>query len=82
MFHMENETTPGTPPETPTRDALMSALAELTRKGSPAISSLAQWVLAQPQELAFHSVRGLAEAARRQRQHGLPAGTCAGVLGL
>jgi DNA-binding MurR/RpiR family transcriptional regulator len=63
VFHMTNGTTPETPTETPTRDALMRALAQLTREGSPAISGLAQWVLEQPQELAFHSVRGLAEAA-------------------
>jgi len=63
MFHMANDAAPDTLPETPTRDDLMRALAELTREGSPAIAGLAQWVLEQPQELAFHSVRGLAEAA-------------------
>ncbi len=50
-------------PDTPTLDELSRALAELTREGTPAISGLAQWVLEQPQELAFHSVRGLADAA-------------------
>jgi len=31
------------------------------RDGSPAISQLAAWALDHPQEMAFHSLRGLAE---------------------
>lgn len=42
-------------------DDLKRALARLARDGSPAISRLAQWALEHPQEIAFHSVRGLAE---------------------
>lgn len=42
-------------------DDLKRALAELARGGSPAISRLAQWALEHPQEIAFHSLRGLAD---------------------
>lgn len=42
-------------------DDLKRALAQLARDGSPAIARLAQWSLEHPQEIAFHSVRGLAE---------------------
>jgi len=57
MFHMA---------ETATFDArslddLRQDLAGLVRDGSPAIGRLAQWALDHPQEMAFHSVRGLAE---------------------
>lgn len=42
-------------------DDLRRDLAALVRDGSPAIARLAQWALDHPQEIAFHSVRGLAE---------------------
>lgn len=45
-------------------DDLSRDLARLARDGSPAIARLAQWVLDRPQELAFHSVRGLAELSQ------------------
>ncbi len=48
---------------TRTLDDLSRDLAALAREGSPAIASLAQWVLERPQEIAFNSVRGLAELA-------------------
>ncbi len=47
--------------EDPSLDDLRQSLAELSRKGSPAIAALAQWVLEHPQEIAFQSVRGLAQ---------------------
>jgi len=50
-------------PMTKTLDDLSRDLAALAREGSPAIASLAQWVLERPQEIAFNSVRGLAELA-------------------
>jgi hypothetical protein len=52
-------------PKTTTRtlEDLSRDLAALAREGSPAIASLAQWVLERPQEIAFNSVRGLAELA-------------------
>jgi DNA-binding MurR/RpiR family transcriptional regulator len=42
-------------------DDLRRDLAELARTGSPAIARLAHWVLEHPQEIAFQSVRGLAD---------------------
>lgn len=57
MFPMS----PNAPPDARTLDDLSRDLADLARDGSPAIARLAQWVLDQPQEVAFHSVRGLAE---------------------
>jgi DNA-binding MurR/RpiR family transcriptional regulator len=48
---------------TRTLEDLSRDLAALAREGSPAIASLAQWVLERPQEIAFNSVRGLAELA-------------------
>lgn len=50
-------------PTTKTLDDLSRDLAVLAREGSPAIASLAQWLLERPQEIAFNSVRGLAELA-------------------
>ena len=44
-------------------DALSRALATLVHEGSPAISGFAAWALDHPQEMAFHSVRGLARLA-------------------
>jgi DNA-binding MurR/RpiR family transcriptional regulator len=42
-------------------DDLSRALAHLVRDGSPAIARFAKWALEHPQEIAFHSVRGLAD---------------------
>lgn len=42
-------------------DDLSRGLATIAREGSPAIARLAQWALEHPQEMAFHSVRGLAD---------------------
>ncbi len=54
---------PGTPSETRSLDELRQALADLARTGTPAIAGLAAWALEHTQELAFHSVRGLARRA-------------------
>jgi len=48
-------------PAEPTMDTLSRALARLVRTGSPAIAKCAAWALDHPQEMAFHSVRGLSE---------------------
>lgn len=56
MFHMSNA-----PPPPRSLDDLSRALATLVRDGSPAISRLATWLLENPQEIAFQSVRGLAD---------------------
>lgn len=42
-------------------DDLSKDLARLAREGSPAIARLARWALRHPQEIAFQSVRGLAD---------------------
>jgi len=44
-------------------DNLSRALAGLVHDGTPAISAFAAWALEHPQEMAFHSVRGLAKLA-------------------
>lgn len=44
-------------------DDLRQALAAQVRDGTPAIAGLAAWALEHPQELAFHSVRALADRA-------------------
>ncbi len=50
-------------PEPRTLDELSRDLAQVVRDSSPAIAKLAQWVLHHPQEVAFHSVRGLADVS-------------------
>ncbi|MGG7564573.1 MurR/RpiR family transcriptional regulator [Rhodovulum sp. DZ06] len=50
---------PSPPPET--IEELRRALAEIARGGSPRLASLALWALDSPEEIAFQSVRGLAE---------------------
>lgn len=47
-----------------TLDDLRHRLDALRRDGSPQLATLADWVLTHPQEMAFHSVRGLADLAR------------------
>ncbi len=42
-------------------EELNRAIAVLVRDGTPAISELAAWALEHPQEMAFHSVRGLSK---------------------
>jgi DNA-binding MurR/RpiR family transcriptional regulator len=56
MFHM-------TATDTPERslDELSRRLAELVEQGTPAIAGFASWALEHPEEMAFHSVRGLAK---------------------
>ncbi len=49
--------------ESTSLDDLSRALADLIHVGSPAISRLAKWVLDHPHEMAFNSVRVLAEKA-------------------
>ncbi|MCC5989093.1 MAG: MurR/RpiR family transcriptional regulator [Pararhodobacter sp.] len=44
-------------------DALNAALARLAEGGAPQLRALAGWLLDRPEELAFHSVRGLAARA-------------------
>jgi DNA-binding MurR/RpiR family transcriptional regulator len=44
-------------------DDLIKDLAKLARDGSPAIARLANWCVGHPKEIAFQSVRGLAELA-------------------
>jgi len=69
MFRMPESDTPNArgsdqPPADPqTLDQLSRALADLVRSGSPAISRCANWMLHHPQEIAFHSIRALAERA-------------------
>ncbi|MDN2567764.1 MurR/RpiR family transcriptional regulator [Aquibium sp. A9E412] len=47
----------------PTLDDLRRRLSALSRDAAPEVARLADWMLEQPQEAAFHSVRGLAERA-------------------
>ena len=47
----------------PTLDTLKRKLSALGKSASPEVARLAQWILAEPQEVAFHSVRGLADKA-------------------
>lgn len=44
-------------------DALHAALVRLSAEGAPQLRALALWLLDRPEELAFHSVRGLAARA-------------------
>lgn len=44
-------------------DTLQAALARLASEGAPQLRALALWLLDRPEELAFHSVRGLAARA-------------------
>ncbi|MBY6202583.1 MurR/RpiR family transcriptional regulator [Maritalea mobilis] len=44
-------------------DTLRRALAEIARGASPRVAELAKWAQKHPEEMAFHSVRGLAEFA-------------------
>lgn len=44
-----------------TLEALRQRLVTIAAAGAPQVAALARWALDQPQELAFHSVRGLAE---------------------
>lgn len=57
MFHM------AAPADNADRslDDLIQALAEVVADGSPAIAGFAKWALDHPEEMAFHSVRGLSE---------------------
>ena len=55
--------TPRLTPKYETLDDLSQALAELVHAASPAISGFAAWALEHPQEMAFHSVRALANRA-------------------
>lgn len=57
MFRMSDDETA----DIRSLDDLSLDLAQLAREGSPAIARLAEWALAHPQEIAFHSVRGLAD---------------------
>ncbi|MBO6900883.1 MAG: MurR/RpiR family transcriptional regulator [Rhizobiaceae bacterium] len=47
----------------PSLDALRHKLSGLRKTAAPEVARLAGWVLARPHEVAFHSVRGLAEKA-------------------
>ena len=58
-----SQTLPEAAASEPSIEGLSRALAELVHTASPAISSLARWALEHPQEMAFHSVRGLAQLA-------------------
>lgn len=50
--------------DTPARlDDLRRQLAALGRDGAPQVARLAEWAMNHPEEMAFHSVRGLAERA-------------------
>lgn len=42
---------------------LRQRMADLAKSGAPGLRGFAAWLAARPEELAFHSVRGLAEAA-------------------
>jgi DNA-binding MurR/RpiR family transcriptional regulator len=44
-------------------DDLRQRMAELGKSGAPGLRRFALWLAARPEELAFHSVRGLAETA-------------------
>ena len=45
-------------------DALRAQLLEIRRTSSPKVASFADWALSHPQELAFNSVRSLADLAQ------------------
>ena len=49
--------------EGPTLDGLRRLLADISRSASPRVAELALWARKHPEEMAFHSVRGLASLA-------------------
>ncbi len=54
---------PGTRSAGSPLDRLRGRMADLASNGAPGLRPFAAWLAARPEELAFHSVRGLAEAA-------------------
>ncbi len=47
----------------PIEDELRDRLAALASEGAPQVAALSAWVLEHPQEVAFKSVRALAQAS-------------------
>lgn len=58
-----NDTDTADAPEDITLDRIRARFDELARSGAPGLRAFAAWLADQPEELAFHSVRGLAEQA-------------------